>query len=84
MKASSRDHVHERIETEEFDSAAHEIADPRLRHTEEGCRLALGQSFGLHELLQPEREEGAQLERDGFLPGEPKVLEDIPARWFDR
>ena len=83
MKACSRDHVHERIETEELDSAAHEIADPRLRHPEEGCRLPLRQSFGFHELLQPEREEGAQLERDSFLLGEPNVLEDIPARWFD-
>ena len=83
MKAGSGDHVHERIETEAFDPAAHEIADPRLRHAEEGCRLALGQFFGFHEFLQPKRQEGAQLERDGFLSGEPNVLEHVAARWFD-
>ena len=84
LDAGSGEHVNERIETEQFDSAAHEVADPRLRHAEEGCRLALGQSFGFDELLQPERQERAQLEGDGFLPGEPKVFEDVAGRWFDQ
>ena len=83
LEAGSGGHVHERIETEELDSAAHEVADPRLGHAEEGCRLTLRQSFGCDELLQTERQERAQLEGNGFLSGEPKVLEDVAARRFD-
>jgi hypothetical protein len=55
------EHVHESVDGEEVDAAAHEVGDSGLCDSEDlGC-LALGQAFTGNVILERQHEGGAEL-----------------------
>jgi hypothetical protein len=74
-----RRHVDQRVEAEQFDLAAHQVRDARLRHTEQLCRLALRQTRSRDTILQRHHQRGPQPHvlrlRRRILDGIPNAVE---------
>jgi hypothetical protein len=72
-------HAHQGINAKEIDSSANEIADPRLRDTEELGGFSLSELACLGELTDLDHECGAQPEVLSFTLVKAEVGEHIPA-----
>src|SRR6266581_9417421 len=75
--ARAPEHVDERVEAEVADLAAHDIIQPRLRHTELLCSFALSRPAG--DIANARHQLRAQLQVFRFVRREPNVEEYVAA-----
>ena len=77
VEPSTTEHAHERIDTKEVDLATHEVANPRLRNSQELGRLGLRKIPALEDPMEFDHQISAKPEILGLLGAESEITEDI-------
>lgn len=81
VDSGTSQHADQGIDAEEIDSPADEVADPRLRDTEQLGRFRLGEAAILDELAYGDHESRTDPQVLGFILVEAQVPEYVSARW---
>src|ERR1700685_3419092 len=72
-----REHVDERVDTEQVDLAAHKIADAWLRNAQQACRRTLRQFVSLNETPDFNHQFRTKPQALGLLRAEAKIPKDV-------
>src|SRR5882724_5775204 len=78
--ARTRQHVDEGVDAEQLDLAAHEVANPRLRHAEQLCCRGLRELPSLDQPLDLDHQVRPDLEARSLLRPKAEVAEHVPGR----
>jgi hypothetical protein len=76
----AREHIDERVEAEQVDLAANEIANPRLGNSKEVCRRTLGQFARPDKARDFHHQLRAKPQALSFFRSEANISEHIPRR----